>query len=207
MMIPVPRLILASVSPRRAVLIREAGYDVEIIPPPLEEPTGPEDHPSPGQLAEALSHFKAKSVAGLVDDGLIIAGDTVVALEGRVYGKPADRADARAILTALTGSTHDVLTGVTLLDARTGKCLIRHDRTAVTMRRMTDVEMEAYLDSGAWEGKAGAYGIQDYADAFVERIEGSFTNVVGLPMELLARMLREWGAPVPQPPPGPVPPV
>ncbi|MEK7732222.1 MAG: Maf family protein, partial [Planctomycetota bacterium] len=132
------------------------------------------------------------SVAGLAGDGWVLAADTIAALGGRVFGKPADRDDARRILKSLSGTTHQVITGVTLLDASSGVRLIRHDSTNVIMRRLTDSEIEDYLDSGAWEGKAGAYGIQDKGDAFVERIEGSFTNVVGLPMELVARMLDEF---------------
>lgn len=202
------RLILASASPRRAALMRERGYEFEVLVPPLDEPTAnwqsakmPTRNAAPKRFAEALSYFKARSVASEVQRGLILAGDTVVALGGQLFGKPVDRDDARAILSAITGTTHEVITGVTLLDAASadwhsasGRRMIRHDLTAVTMRAMSEREMEEYLDSGAWEGKAGAYGIQDRGDAFVTRIEGSFTNVVGLPMELLAEMLAEWPA-------------
>jgi septum formation protein len=132
-------------------------------------------------------------VATLVDAGLILAGDTIVSLSGRVFGKPLDREDARSILFALAGTTHHVITGVTLLDASSGDRLVRCDTTAVTMRPISDGELEAYLDTGVWQGKAGAYGIQDRGDPFVERIDGSFTNVVGLPMELVTRMLAECG--------------
>ncbi len=110
-----------------------------------------------------------------------------------MFGKPLDRDDARTILSNLSGTTHRVITAVTLLDATTGRRLIRHDSTAVTMKPLSDNQLEAYLDTGAWAGKAGAYGIQDRGDAFVESIDGSFTNVVGLPMELLGRMLADWG--------------
>ncbi len=189
---PMP-LILASVSPRRRALLREYGYDVRVIAPPLEEPDHLGGGLSPEQLAEALSYYKAASAAPLVDRGVILAGDTVVALEDRIFGKPVDRDDARAILGSLGGTTHRVITGVTLLDARTRERLIEHDSTAVTMKRLTEGELEGYLDTGAWRDKAGAYGIQDRGDAFVERIEGSFTNVVGLPMDLVRKMLAQWG--------------
>jgi septum formation protein len=188
-----PPLILASGSPRRAELLRAQGFAVRIVQPPLHEPEELSDDIKPAAQAEALSYFKARSVRPLVKEGVIIGGDTVVTLAGRCFGKPADREDARRILENITGTTHQVITGVTLLDAATGRRRIEHDTTEVTMRRMTGEELAAYLDSGAWEGKAGAYGIQDRADAFVERIRGSFTNVVGLPMELLTRMLAEWG--------------
>ena len=193
-----PRLILASTSPRRAALLRESGYAFEVIPPRLHEPDELAGHPTPEAEAEALSYYKARSIADLVDDGTILAADTVVSLGGRQFGKPADRADAQRILQTLTGTTHDVITGVTLLNAVTSARLIQHDSTAVTMRRMTDRELEEYLDSEAWEGKAGAYGIQDRGDAFVTRTKGSFTNVVGLPMELVRAMLDQWGFPQPE---------
>ena len=190
------RLILASASPRRRALMREYGYEVQEVTPRLEEPDWVGRGLSPQQQAEALSYFKAGGVAATVDHGTILAGDTIVTLKGSVFGKPADRDDARRILMSLAGTTHHVITGVTLLDAESRRRLIRHDSTAITMRALTSEEVEAYLDTGAWQGKAGAYGIQDRGDAFVERIDGSFTNVVGLPMELLARMIEEWiGAP------------
>lgn len=147
----------------------------------------------PPHQAEALSYFKARSVLGQVEDGLILAADTIVTCEGEIYGKPIDRDDARTMLTNLLGSTQQVITGLTLLDAGTKKRQIVHAATRVVMRTVSDETIERYLDSGDWMGKAGAYGIQDSADAFVERIEGSFTNVVGLPMELLTGLLDHWG--------------
>ncbi len=184
-----PRLILASASPRRAELLREHGYDFTVMASPLAEPVDFPNEMSPVERAQTSSYFKAKSVAGLAGDGWVLAADTIAALGGRVFGKPADREDARKILQSLSGTTHQVITGVTLLDASSGVRLMCHDSTNVIMRRLTDSEINDYLDSGAWEGKAGAYGIQDKGDAFVERIEGSFTNVVGMPMELLGKML------------------
>ena len=188
----VSRLILASASPQRAALLREYGYEFEVIIPPVHEPDELAGHPAPERQAEALSYFKARGVAELVGQGIILAADTVVALSERVFGKPADRNDARRILQSLAGTTHRVITGTTLLEPSTGKRLIEHDSTAVTMRRLTEEELEQYLGTGAWADKAGAYGIQDRGDAFIERIEGSFTNVVGLPMELVSQMLRSW---------------
>lgn len=189
----VSRLILASVSPRRASLLREHGYVFDVVEPPLDEPDHLADRASPVQRAEALSYFKARSVASLVESGTILAGDTIVSLRDQIFGKPIDREDAKRILSSLSGTTHQVITAVTLLDAATGKRLIRHDATAVTMKRLSEVEIETYLDTGAWVGKAGAYGIQDRADAFITSTQGSFSNVVGLPMALVAEMLTEWG--------------
>jgi len=185
-------LILASTSPRRRQLMREYGYEFEIVAPPDDESDDLSSGDSPAELAQAISQFKARSAQSLVDQGMILSGDTIVALSGRIYGKPADRKDARTIIEALSGTTHDVITGVTLLDAATDNAIVRHDSTAITMKPLSSEEVEAYLDTNAWEGKAGAYGIQDYGDAFVTRIEGSFTNVVGFPMELVTRMLAAW---------------
>ena len=165
----------------------------EVRVPPYEEPAAPCPAVSPAQQAEALSYFKARSVAATLEQGLVLGADTVVAYRGRVFGKPADAADARRILQTLAGTTHEVITGIALVDAATGRRRIGHDVTRVTMKAMTPAELQAYLASGRWQGKAGAYGIQDHDDAFIERIAGSFSNVVGLPMELLARMLDEFG--------------
>ncbi len=185
-------LILASTSPRRAELLRDAGYAFTVVTPPLHEPDQIGPGVPPAQQAEALSFFKARSVTHQVCEGLILAADTIVASAGQVFGKPADLHEARKILQALSGTTHQVVTGVTLLDAASRRRLIQHDITRVTMRTLAPEALERYLDSGAWEGKAGAYGIQDRADPFVARIQGSFSNVVGLPLELLERMLAEW---------------
>ena len=187
------RLILASESPRRAELLRENKYSFDVIRPPLGEPAALADGQNPMQLAEALSFYKARSVASHVITGVILAADTVSVLNGRVFGKPCDRADAARILATLMGTTHQVITGVTVLDAASMRRRIVHDITHVTMRAMSDAELQAYLDSDAWMGKAGAYGIQDHGDQFVTKCQGSFTNVVGLPMELVMEMLAEFG--------------
>ncbi len=188
----VPRLILASGSPRRAELLREAGYDFTVVPATCDEPSPPNGRAEPAAWAESLSRLKAENVAQQVRTGLIIAGDTVAAVGDRIFGKPVDRIDAESILRSLAGTTHLVITGVTLLDAAARRSATRHDVTRVIMRQLSDGEINDYLDTNAWSGKAGAYGIQDRGDAFVERIEGSFTNVVGFPLELIRRMLDEW---------------
>lgn len=175
--------------------MREYGYQIEIIKPSRQEPRSLDDRLAPEELAEALSSFKARNVAKRVDRGWVISGDTIVVLNGRVFGKPRDRAEARRVLGTLAGTTHHVITGVTLLNAATEERFVRHDTTVVTMRPIESDEIERYLDTDAWAGKAGAYGIQDREDAFIERIDGSFTNVVGFPMELVATMLAPWHRP------------
>ncbi|MCH9033455.1 MAG: septum formation protein Maf [Planctomycetes bacterium] len=185
--------ILASASPRRAALLREYDYEFDIVVAPLKEPERLADATTPAELAEALSYFKARAVADGFQRGVVLGADTVAALGGTIFGKPTGVEDARRILQSLSGTRHEVITGVTLLDAATGKREIRHTRTGVVMKSLSEKELSDYLATGAWQGKAGAYGIQDYGDAFVERIEGSFTNVVGLPMELVTSMLDQWG--------------
>ncbi len=174
--------------------MRDHGYACTVVRPTVEEPVETAPRVPPAQHAEALSYFKARSVAPEITDGLIVAADTVAGVRGRVFGKPVSRQNAGNILQALAGTTHEVITGVTLLDASTLRRDIRHAVTTVAMRPLSDEEIESYLDTGEWVGKAGAYGIQGHGDRFVERIEGSFTNVVGLPMELLACMMKDWFA-------------
>lgn len=188
-----PRLILASGSPRRAELMREGGYDFEVIVPTMNESDMVDPTLPPAQQAQALSYFKARNVMENVSQGWIIGGDTVASLDGCIYGKPVDRSDAKKILTTLIGTTHEVITGVTLLDASSHNRLILHDTTRVTMKSISKEKIEQYLDTNSWQGKAGAYGIQDHGDEFVEKIEGSFSNVVGFPMELIRQMFKQWG--------------
>ncbi len=186
-------IILASQSPRRVDLLREAGIAFEAVAPACVEPDMNSWASSPEEFVESAAYQKASSVAERFTDRVILGADTVVALDGRIYGKPADREDARRILSALAGVTQDVISGVTILQPSAGRRLTEHDVTRVTMRPMSNEEIEAYLDSGEWEGKAGAYGIQGTADRFVEKVEGSFSNVVGLPVERVLRMLAEFG--------------
>ncbi len=191
----IERLILASASPRRAQLLSDNGYRFEVVPPPLAEPDETTHQVPPEQHAEALSYYKARSVAGMPGfaDAVILAADTVVAYRDRIFGKPGDADEARSILSVLAGTTHRVITGVTVLHPARGLRLIGHEVTQVTMRPMPPEVLDQYIASGSWQGKAGAYGIQDHGDAYIERIQGSFTNVVGLPMSLVARMLDQAG--------------
>lgn len=190
--LPVPALILASASPRRRELLHDAGYSFEVAPSDVDEdqetPTA-----GPAELAERLSALKASAVARGLARGIVLGADTVVSAAGVLYAKARDADDARRILGVLTHTPHEVITGVTLVDAATHRRETAHAVTRVHMTPMTPTQLEAYIASGLWEGKAGAYGIQDHDDAFVQRLEGSFTNVVGLPMELVTRMLTEWG--------------
>ncbi|MCE5278717.1 MAG: Maf family protein [Planctomycetaceae bacterium] len=182
-------LILASSSPRRRSLLRQGGIAFRAVDPPLDEPASLQPGMTAAQTAEALAYYKARSVAESHSESLVLGADTVVAAtDGTLLGKPAHRLEARTMLQTLSGSRHSVITGVALLGPGPRR-LIASDTTFVTMRAMSETEVAAYLDSGEWQGKSGAYAIQETADRFITKIEGSFTNVVGLPMELLDRML------------------
>jgi septum formation protein len=186
-----PRLVLASASPRRRGLLYEAGYVFEVHPADIDE----DDHPvtlSPGDLAEWLATQKADVISRRYPDAVVLAADTVVAFGESNLGKPEDAGDARRMLELLGGTTHMVVTGVAVVRRLTGFTRTTRVISAVSMRVLTPEEIAAYIASNAWEGKAGGYGIQD-DDPFVTRINGSFTNIVGLPMEEIQAMLAEAG--------------
>ena len=146
-------------------------------------------------LVESLAYMKATASIeshGL-RRGLVLGADTIVVLGDEIIGKPADEADARRILSQLSGAEQRVMTGVALVDAATGRRWLAHDVTRLRMRRMTPQEIDAYVAGGEAMGKAGAYAIQETGDRYVEQMDGSMTNVVGLPMELLERMLKAAG--------------
>ena len=181
-------LILASASPRRRELMERLGRPFRVMPAHVDE--SPDEAIEPSVLAERLAERKAGAIAGTLSKGIVIGADTIVSLEGRIIGKPRDRADAVAILSRLSGSRHAVITGVCVIDAATGARAVESETTRVTMRRMSRAEIEAYVNSGEADGKAGAYAIQETGDRYVEKLEGDLDNVVGLPMRLLERMLR-----------------
>lgn len=186
------QLILASSSPRRKQLLTDAGYEFAIV-----EPADDEDAPdglSPEEHAKLLAARKAKSVAEGLADGLVLGSDTVVTYEGEILGKPVDARHAVEILSRLSGTRHAVITAVCLTDAATGVEMCDAETTAIQMRDVPLEAIEAYVATGECFGKAGAYAIQENGDAFIERIDGSFSNVVGLPLELLAAMLARFGA-------------
>ncbi|PQO25846.1 septum formation protein Maf [Blastopirellula marina] len=184
-------LILASQSPRRQLLLKEAGYDVTVITPSPHAETPPRLDETPRESVLRIAREKAEDVASRVDQGIILAGDTLAELNGRPLGKPADREHAREILRALRGHDHFVWSAICLWRRPMDEVLVDVDRTTVKMAPLSDDEIEEYLDSGLWEGKAGAFGIQDRT-GWVEIDEGSLTNVVGLPMELFRQMLSRF---------------
>jgi septum formation protein len=186
-----PRLILASGSPRRQELLREAGYGFLVSPADIDESVYPPGS-SPAEIAEHLALAKARAVAERFPDDVVLAADTVVALGTDALGKPMDAADARRLLALLGGTAHEVITGVAVIHAAANVTLQARVSSAVHMRALTAAEMDAYIATGDWQGKAGGYGIQDQ-DPFVTRTSGCHTNIVGLPMTTTARLLAEAG--------------
>jgi len=188
-----PPLILASASPRRKDLLPSLGRAFEVVPADVDE-SEPPGLP-PHRVAEVLAERKAEAVARGRAHGIVLGADTLVTDGVRLFGKPRDRAHAVGILSSLSRRPHWGITGVCLIDAATGRRRTASDRTRVTMRAMSRAEIEAYVDSGEAMGKAGAYALQETGDRFVLSLEGSRSNVVGLPLELVERMLTEFDIP------------
>ena len=178
-MMQVPRIVLASGSPRRAALLRQMGFAFDVMAEAVSEDGVSSADPTAHVVA--LSRRKAEAVLGRVDEGLVIGADTVVFLEGEILGKPKDEEEARTMLRQLSGKTHEVFTGFTLIQVGGGR-FSDVERTAVTFRDLANWEVEDYVASGGPLDKAGGYGIQDRSGLFVDRIEGCFYNVVGFPL-------------------------
>ncbi|MBV8141372.1 MAG: septum formation protein Maf [Verrucomicrobia bacterium] len=184
-------LILASSSPRRALLLREAKFPAEVVHPEVAELSC--DFLTASELARLNAKIKAAAVAAAYPDAVILGADTVVALGAEIFGKPKDLVDAARILQRLAGKTHEVITGVALMEGRGGRITLRAVSSAVTLRSLSNDEIHAYFKDVNPLDKAGAYAAQHSANAIVERIDGSFTNVVGLPMELIGSLLPSVG--------------
>ena len=187
---PSPRFILASASPRRQSLLRDAGYDFDVDPADIDETPPPGLLPT--KVALHLAEQKARAVSPRHPDDVVLAADTVVAFGDTLQGKPKDAADAKKMLQLLAGTTHLVITGVCVM--RQSPPFFKSTRvmSAVKMRQLTPGEIDRYVESKEWEGKAGGYGIQD-RDPFVVRQSGSHTNIVGLPMSATRQLLEEAG--------------
>lgn len=194
-----PLLVLASSSPRRKELIKYLGLPVEISPSGAEENI--ESQWSAAEAVEQLALLKAKDVASLRESSaereIVIGADTVVVYNETILGKPKDEADAVRMLSMLQGQPHEVYTGVACIDVQTGLTVVRHRRTQVWMRALSEAQIARYVATGEPMDKAGSYGIQGYGAAIVDRIEGCFFNVVGLPVSLLVEMVKEYGVEAP----------
>ena len=183
-------IILASSSPRRKQLLAEAGYKFTCVHPDIDESAFIAEGVSPCEYAERLAIAKARSVAEKFPDSLVIGADTVADFGGEIIGKPADAKEAEEITRRLFSRPHKVITAVAIVRISDGTEIVESDSTTVYPKKLTESQIAEHIKGGSWRGKAGAYAIQEGGDEFVERIEGSLTNVMGLPMELVQRLLK-----------------
>ena len=186
-------IVLASASPRRAELLRAAGIEFEVMPAHIDETAHAAE--SPEAYVRRVADSKARAIAGRVNDRIILAADTTVVIDDQMLAKPEDDEDAKRMLQMLSGRTHEVLTAVAVCRGpegsaplRTGR-LIEIERTQVEFAPLTEFEIDWYVATGEPRDKAGAYAIQGYASRFVTRIDGSYSNVVGLPIALVYEIL------------------
>jgi septum formation protein len=188
-------VVLASSSPRRKELLEKAGLKFSVDPSETDEKLG--ESSGPEELAKSISLMKARSAAQRHPGSIIIAADTFGVLDGRLLGKPDDAAHARRMLKQMSGKCHEVLTGFTIIDSGSGKAVSRVVRTKVYFKELSSGQIDKYVESGEPLGKAGAYAIQGSGAALVERIDGDYFNVVGLPVRELARELKKFGIELP----------
>jgi len=186
-------IVLASASPRRKKLLAEAGYKFTVSPPDIDESAFLAEHVNPYEYAKRLAVAKAKNVAEKYPDCLVIGADTVVDFNGQIIGKPADSKEAERITRKLFSAPHKVITGIAIVKLDDGIEIVESDTTTVYPKKLTAEQVAEHIKSGSWQDKAGAYAIQEGGDEFIEKIEGSLTNVMGLPMELLGSVLAGLG--------------
>ena len=183
------RLILASASPRRRDLLRNAGFDFEVRPSQIVEEIQPGELPE--DFARRAAREKALQIAASSPrGGLVLGADTIVVIDGQTLGKPSDPQDATRMLRLLSGRTHQVHTGICLVRAPDSIEALKHETTLVTFRELDEEEIRQYVESGEPSDKAGAYAIQGLASKFVTRISGCYSNVVGLPIALVYEILK-----------------
>ena len=184
------KIILASTSPRRKELLEKAGLVFEVVPCDYEE-----DMTlllAPAELAKFLSREKAHSVAGNFEDAIILSADTFVSLDGKIIGKSHTKEKAKIILNILSGKTHSVFTGFTIIDTKDGKVVSRAIETKVTFKKLSDKMIEDYIKNGNPLKYAGSYTLYDVLDKFIEKIEGDHLNIIGLPVDAVLETLKEF---------------
>ena len=184
-------VILASASPRRKELLEKIGLKFEAEPSNYEEDISPKLKPH--ELAKSLSFEKAKVAAGSHKNALVIAADTFIVFRGKILGKPQTETQAKKMLETINGKPHSVITGFTIIDTENNKAISKSVETKVYIKRLTPNEVDAYVKSGEPLDKAGAYAIQGLGSVIVEKIEGDYFNVMGLPLSALAESLKEFG--------------
>lgn len=186
------KMILASSSPRRAEVLRAAGFAFEVTAPVADEAPRPGE--APVELVRRLAEEKARAAAKQVNGpALVVGADTLVLLHGAIYGKPVSAAEAAEMFRCYSGRTHEVVTGLAVLRLPDRALRVQHETTRVTFAPMTEEEIAAYIATGEPFDKAGAYAIQGIGGRFITRVEGCYFNVMGLPLSQLYRILRELG--------------
>jgi septum formation protein len=185
------RIILASASLRRKELMQKAGYSFDVVCSDVDESDFPLENVEPAEYAKQLALAKAEAVARDHPHVVVIGADTIVDFDGQIIQKPRDDKHAEQIIRKLFSKPHKVITGLALVRLNDNLQITDADVTTVYPRKMTAEQIAQHIKGGTWRGKAGAYAIQETGDQFVEKIEGSLTNVMGLPMELLQKMLSE----------------
>jgi septum formation protein len=188
--VKLPPFILASASPRRAELLRQLKLEFEVVPSDAKEVF--DEHLSPLELCQLNAHRKARTIAKKMPDALVMGADTLVFLDHQIFGKPRDLAEAKKMLLQLQGRTHQVVTGVSLIHLRTHRERIFAVSTDVLFRPLTPEQVDEYLSKINPLDKAGAYAIQENGEMVVSEISGSFSNVVGLPIEKVQDELAAW---------------
>ncbi|ABO51060.1 maf protein [Desulforamulus reducens MI-1] len=184
-------IILASASPRRQELLKNLGLEFEVQVSDVDENL--EENISSGQLVEKLAERKAAAVALIRTQGLVIGADTIVVLGDKPLGKPTNREEAVQMLSNLQGKSHEVFTGLAVIDASTGQRVVTHQVTEVNFKTLTKDQIERYVDTGEPMDKAGGYAVQGLASIFIDSIRGCYFSVVGLPISKLADALRMFG--------------
>jgi septum formation protein len=185
------QIILASASPRRKALLQQIGLPCKVVPSNIIEKLNPRLKPR-GQV-EQLALEKAMSIAEKYPQSIIIAADTVVVMRDEIIGKPISREDAKRILEKLSGKSHTVITGFSIIDTQLHRKVTKSIESTVFMKKLTKKDIEKYIDTNEPMDKAGGYGIQEKGGVFIERIEGDYFNVVGLPISALIEELKRFG--------------
>jgi len=180
------QIILASLSPRRKELLEKTGIKFKVVGSKIKEYL--DTKLEPNKLAEKLSLEKAKAVQNKYKDTIIISADTIVSCEGKIFGKPTDKKDAEKMLKYLSGKTHYIITGFTIIKGE--KIITKSEKTKITMRKITEEEIDSYLKTKEPFDKAGAYAIQGKAKKFIEKVEGDLSNAIGLPIDKILNDLK-----------------
>jgi len=186
---PPSRVILASASPARRDLLIRAGYSFEVVSTNIDETA--QVAKDARSLVQQIAWLKAAAVAPSVEEGIVLAADTIGWLNGQAIGKPADEADARRILGGLSGTETELWTGVCLWRRPDDVQVAWQELSMVAMKALTDTELDAYIATGRWQGCSGAYAILEEGDPYISVVRGSTTNVIGLPMETLSKVLND----------------